>query len=146
VTKVRSMSAGSTYFLGGSTTLPVGGAAVRLEPIVRVGAQVERRLNVPPVADVRFYPSRSDPEFMGVVAGQVLNDQRGIGLVRASMSVVVFDATGAVVGGTTGTTSGALLPPGGRAFWQAQAGLDSIPWSRVAAVQVSVNPTWEPLG
>jgi hypothetical protein len=143
VTRVPTIGAGATYYLGGSASLPVGGSVARLEPIVQVGSRVERSHHVPPTADVRFLPNRFDPEWVGTVAGQVLNDHRSRGLSRAGVSVVLFDAAGNVVGGTMGFAGGAVLPPGGRVFWQAQVGLDAVPWSKTAAVQVSVDPTWQ---
>ena len=144
VSRIPTIAAGSTYYLGGFTFLPVGGTVDHLEPIVLLGSRVERRLHLPPTADVRFFPSRADPAWVGVVAGQVLNDHPSMELSRTGVSVVFFDADGTVIGGTTGFAGGTLLPRGGRAFWQAQGGLDSIPWSRASTVQVSVDPTWVP--
>lgn len=142
--RVKLIRAGSQYALGGSLTFPGAAPVVRLEVVVQVaGHQPHAQAPVPAVANLRLLPSRFEPQWLGSLEGEMVNDQAALTLAGASLSAVVFDAAGNVVGGGTGSAS-ASLPPGSREFFKATLGLTAIPITDASTVQVSLEPRYEP--
>jgi hypothetical protein len=137
---VQGIAARTPFYLGGSMSVPTTPIA-RLEITVRVSSRAPRSIHEPPLADIRILPSRSDPSYVGAVAGQVLNDKAGNVLRNASFYAVVFDAAGSVVGGSSGRLR-APLPHGIREFFDTPAGADSMPMARAVSAQVSVDPQY----
>lgn len=138
---VDEISAGSNYALGGQVSFPGGAPVARLEAVVQVGARSANPSPHPTLANLRVLPTPYDLAYVGSVEGELVNDQPSLLLQRATLSVVVFDADGNVLGGGTGYAF-ASLPPGGREFIKISSGLNAIPIDRAAAVQISVLATY----
>jgi hypothetical protein len=143
--RVGGVSAGSEYYLGGSTTIPDASPVSKLEIVTRIGSQAPRRKLGPSTSDVLVQESRYDVGWVGAVVGQVLNDHPTMLLGSAQVSTVVFDSGGNVIGGGTGFSTGGLLP-GVRAYFSASMGVSSIPQDRVAVAGVSVLGRYEQTG
>lgn len=141
VANVRTIGAQGRYFLGGYVTIPEGIPVSTLEILPRVGAQQPKSLRVPKVTDTRVVPSPFEPGWVGAVYFQVQNDQPLHVFSMPSVSAVLFDAAGNVIGGGTGF-SATPLAPGVRAQYEVTQGLSSIPFDRVASASISVLGTY----
>ena len=86
--------------------------------------------------------SRFEPGWVGAVVGQVQNDHPTMLLHSTSISTVVFDSAGNVIGGGTGYSTGGLLP-GIRAYFSANNGVNSIPSDKAFSASVSVLGRYE---
>ena len=139
---VGGVAAGSQYFLGGSTTIPDGSPVSKLEIVTRIGSQTLKSLHNAPTADVQVLQSVYDVGWVGAVQGQMTNDLPSFVLTNASVSAVIFDPAGEVIGGGTGYGGGALLP-GVRQYFQASLGLSAVPIDRAATAGVSVSGRYE---
>jgi hypothetical protein len=71
-----------------------------------------------------------------------IDDHPALALSGASLSAVVFDSSGNVLGGGTDSMF-AKLQPGTRAFFKVTGGVDSVPFNSAASVGISVIPTYE---
>ncbi|MDQ3068080.1 MAG: hypothetical protein M3R12_13175 [Actinomycetota bacterium] len=140
---VDAIAAGSRYYLGGSTSIPDASPVSKLEIVTRIGGQAPKRKLGPAFADVIVQAQKGDPAWVGAVVGQVENDHPTMLLRRTQISTVIYDSAGEVIGGSTGGSSGGLLP-GVRAYFQASSGVSSIPFDRVASASVSVLGSYEP--
>jgi hypothetical protein len=141
--RLEGIPAGSTFYFGGSEFLPDATPVARLEVVIQVGGNAPKAIHAPAVADVGIVPAKYDPGFAGSVDGQIANDHPTMKLERAKVYVVLFDSAGNVVGGGSGFES-LSLPPGERHFVSTSSGVHPVELSRAAAVQVSVEPTFEP--
>ena len=95
--------------------------------MTRVGGQDMAAKLGPPSSDVLVQQARYDPGWVGAVVGQVENDHPSMMLTaHAAISTVIFDASGNVLGGGKGSSTGDLLP-GVRAYWSASSGVDLGP-------------------
>ena len=139
---VAAVAAGAQYFLGGSTTIPDSTPVSKLEIVTRIGSQAPKSAHYAPTADVQVLQSLYDLGFVGAVQGQLMNDLPSFLLSNASISAVIFDPAGEVIGGGTGYGSGSLLP-GVRAYFQASLGLSAVPIDRAATAGVSVFGRYE---
>lgn len=139
---VDAIGAGTRYYLGGSTSIPDASPVSKLEIVTRIGGQAPKRKLGPAYADVIVQAQRGDPAWVGGVVGQVLNDHPTMLLRRTSISAVIYDPAGNVIGGATGGSSGELLP-GVRAYFQASSGASAIPFDRVGSANISVLGTYE---
>ena len=142
---IAAIGAGSDYYLGGGTSIPDGTPVSSLEIVTRVGGQDMATKLGPPSSDVLVQQARYDPGWVGAVVGQVENDHPGMMLsAHASISTVIFDASGNVLGGSRGASTGDLLP-GVRAYWSASSGANSVPIDKAASAGVSVLGKYVPV-
>ena len=137
---ISIIGAGSEYGLGGMVTFPAGAPVERLEVALRIGARVPRTLRLPAVANARVLPNLREPSWVGSVEGEILNDTR-FTLTRASLSVLVFDGNGEILGGGTGRTL-APVEVGARQFFKVTSGLAPIIFGRAASALISIQPTY----
>lgn len=143
--RVPIIPAGSDYALGHEITFPGAAPIVRLEVVIQVASYVAPSTRNPTLANMHLVPQRFDPGWLGTVEGELQNTDPAWTLQNASLSAVVFDAAGNVVGGGTGMAFD-VLPPGGREFVQLSLGFDAVPMEDAASVMVSVTSSWKPPG
>ena len=84
-----------------------------------------------------------DPGWVGAVVGQITNDHPTKLLSSATVFTVVFDASGAVLGGGKGYSSAGGMLPGVRAYFSASSGVSPIPIDRAASAGVTVLAQYE---
>ena len=137
---LAAVNAGQTFAYGGSATLGSRVAVRKLEITVRVGSSVAAGArpqlhfaNVTVVADQR------DPGFVSEVDGELSNDASSPTLASAQLSIVVLNASGAIVGGGTASVA-SPVPAGARIVFAAQSGLSAISASKGASAVVSATP------
>ena len=141
---IPAIGSNTDFYLGGSTTIPDSTPVSTLEIVTRIGSQDMATKLGPATADVLVQGAVYDPGWVGAVVGQIVNDHPSMLLASASVFTVVFDASGAVIGGGKGySTTGGLLP-GVRAYFSASSGVSSIPVDRAASAGVSVLARYEP--
>ncbi len=142
VRTVSAIGAKGTYYLGGSVTVPEHWIPIStLEIKIAIGSQRAKALWTPQLSDYRIVAAQHDPGFVSTVFFQALNDQPLYVFSRPSISTVVFDSGGAVLGGGTGYGM-TQLAPGIRAQYDASLGLTAIPIDRAASAGVSVIGTY----
>lgn len=142
VRTVSAIGARGTHYLGGGVTIPEHWIPIStLEIQVSIGSQQARALWMPKLSDYRIVAAQYDPGFVSTVFFQALNDQPLYVFSGPSISAVVFDAGGAVIGGGTGYGM-TQLAPGIRAQYDASLGLSAIPIDRAASAGVSVLGTY----
>jgi len=140
---VAAVGPGATYNVGGSLSFPGAAPIDHLEFVVLIGAKKKAKaVHQPALDDVAAVPASYDPEWVAWIQGEVVNDHPSLMLANAQMSAVMFDAAGNVIGGGTGYAFG-KLPPGTRAVFKIQSGVDSVPIGKVASIAISVAPTYE---
>ncbi|HUJ91422.1 MAG TPA: hypothetical protein VLW05_01895 [Gaiellaceae bacterium] len=139
---VTAVSASSTFDLGGSASLPTQTAVTRLEVVVQTQTFSPHRMHIPPVQNVQIVAGRFDTNFVGEVDGELVNDDPVKTLTSAQLSIVLFDASGNVVGGGTGLAY-ASLPPGTRSYFSAVSGFSSVPIGRASTAEISLVPTYQ---
>jgi hypothetical protein len=138
---VRSIPAGTTYALGSNLSFPGLAPIARLEIVVQVQKRQPHGLHVPPLANVHLEPGIFDTAYVGGVDGELINDQPTLVLQTASLSAVVLDAAGNVLGGGTGYAF-AALPPSTREFFKITSGVTAIPMTKAASAIVSATATY----
>jgi hypothetical protein len=141
-TQVPAVGANSVFYLGGSTTIPDASPVAKIEIVHRVGGQSPKRKLGPVFADIIIQAQKSDPAWVGAVVGQIENDHPTHLMTRTSISTVIYDSGGAIIGGSTGRMSEELLP-GVRAYFQAAAGANSIAFERAFSASVSTLATYQ---
>lgn len=141
-TEIDAIGAGTVFYLGGSTSIPDSSQVSKIEIVTRIGGQQPKRKLGPGYADILVQAAKSDPAWTGAVVGQILNDHPTMLLKRTSISAVVYDSAGNVIGGSTGRNSDELLP-GVRAYFQSATGADAIPFDRVGSASVSMLGVYE---
>jgi hypothetical protein len=140
---VPLISAGSVYNLAGYLQFPGAAPVVKLEFVLIVGAREKANgVHVPAVDNVHVVPQQYDPTWTGSVEGELINDEPMMYLRRSSLSAVLFDSAGNVVGGASGAAL-AVLPPGTRQVFKLTSGADGVPFKKVASVAISSVPTYE---
>ena len=150
--RISGIRAGGQYALGDSMSLEGDGTApvTRLEVVVQIGgrAPASRRpawlASVPSLKDVRIVPS-SEPEWVGSVDGEIINDDPRLILDRTRFSTVILDVLGNIVGGGSGT-SNISMPPGARSVFEIKSGLKAIPTVRAEMAMISVVPSYRQPG
>ncbi|HXH35251.1 MAG TPA: hypothetical protein VNJ54_12710 [Plantibacter sp.] len=135
-TSVAAVAAKTEFNLGGSVSIPEGIPVSKLEIVTRLGGQDLAAIRQPVVSDIRLLPD-FDPGYVGTALFQVLNDSTTSAFVSPKISMVMFDSSGAVLGGGTGFSTTQLMP-GVRAQFDAKQGLSAIPIDRVAVTKVSI--------
>jgi hypothetical protein len=150
--RIAGLAAGSRYALGGFITFsgPLAPPVTKLEVTVQIGgrAPASRRPNwlasIPDLANTRIFPSR-EPEWVGGVDGEVINDDPRFYLDSTGFSAVVFDSAGAILGGGTGT-SRISMPPGARSVFILSSGFDAMATIRATSSMISPIPTYRQPG
>ena len=137
---IDAIPAGGQYALGSSMSFPGAAPIVRLETVIQVGSHQPSSLHYPVVSNIYLEPG-FDAAWLGAVDGEISNVDPAQVLRYTGLSAVVFDASGNVIGGGTGTAF-ASLPPGAREFFKATSGFDAIPLGQAASAMVSLTPTW----
>jgi hypothetical protein len=140
---VDAIPAGTTYAYGDSLRFPAGAPVQRLEIVVKIGGRQRRLIHEPLVQSIGIAPGLRDATWVGEVNGEIVNDHPSFNVSRAKLSTVVFDSTGAIVGGGSGSAS-ALLPPGTRQVFKITSGVDAIPSAKAARAVVSMFATYTP--
>ena len=150
-TRVFGIAAGSQYALGDSLNFPGLPPVTRLEVTIQIGgrAPASRRpatlASIPALKNVRIAPSRTEPQWVGQVDGEVINDDPRLILDRTSFSAVLFDPAGIIVGGATGSSS-ISLPPGARSVFVLSSGVSAIETIRAASTMISLEPSYRQPG
>lgn len=142
--RVPAVGAGTVYYLGGSTTIPDASPVSKLEIVTRLGGQAPKRKLGPAFADIIVQAQKSDPAWVGAVVGQITNDHPSMLLRSTRISAVLYDSAGVIIGGGSGSL-GEQLVPGVRAYFQANSGVNAVPFERAAAASVSTLGSYEPL-
>jgi hypothetical protein len=143
IQKITLVRAGTEYALGNSMTFPGAAPVTRLEVVVRVGGRQPSAGPPMPVLDnVRIVPDTREPIWTGTVEGELSNRAPKLIMTSATVSAVVLDADGNVVGGGYGSVLGAL-PPGAREFFRLASGFTSIPTEKAKTVVYSIDPRFK---
>jgi hypothetical protein len=143
--QISAIGANSTFNLGGSESLPTQTPVVKLELIVQTGAWVKHDFHEPALDNVHIVPSGFDPDYVGEVDGDLVNDHPTDTLTNASAYIVLYDAAGNVVGGGTGFLF-ASLPPGTRSYFSATSGFSAVPMAKASTAAISIVPTYKAPG
>ena len=136
------INAGSTYDLGGQLGFTGTPTIAKLEVVINAGGRARSEKSFAPgLNNVHLVPNPSDPAWLGSVEGDLVNIHPSLTLASTTLSCVVFDANGNVLGGGNGSGFFKLLP-GTRAFFKVTSGLDPIPYNRAASVSMSIVPQY----
>jgi hypothetical protein len=139
---LSGIPAGKDFALGDNLSFFGGVPPIsRLEVVVQIKKRQAHALKLPTVTNIRIYPDLFRPQYVGEVDGEVSNDDPRLILSNASLSTVVFDANGNVLGGGGGYAF-ASLPPSAREFFKINRGLDAIPMGKAASAMVSAIGTY----
>ena len=142
---VDGIAAGADYALGNTVSFPGLAPIVRLETVITVGSFVKPVIVFPTLANIHLMPQLFDAKWLGTVEGELQNTNPLMTLLNAQCSVVVFDATGNILGGGTGYAF-QPLPPGAREALQLGNGFDVIPMEKAASAMISMVPSWQQPG
>jgi hypothetical protein len=135
-TNIAGIPAGQQFALGGDITFPAAVPPIaRLEIVVHIDRRQPHALKLATISNIYLEPSVLEPAWLGAVDGEVSNPEAALLLENTSLSTVVFDADGNVIGGGTGF-AGAPLPPGSREFFKIMMGND-IAMSKAASAMIS---------
>jgi hypothetical protein len=138
---VTAIAAGSTFNVGGSASLASQTPVTKLEVVVQTKSFVPHALHLPALENVRILPSQFEPNWVGGVDGAIINvDQTHI-LQSATLSIVLYDGAGNVVGGGSGYLF-ATLPPGTRSYFDANSGFSAVPTDHASTAAISIQPTY----
>jgi hypothetical protein len=142
---IDGIAAGADYALGRVVSFPAAAPIARLEVVIQVEKYLPASLHNPVLANMHMLPGLSDPTWLGTVEGELQNTDASLTLQSASLSAVVFDADGNVLGGGSGFAF-QTLPPGARQFIQLSNGFETIPMDEVSSIEVSVTSAWRQPG
>jgi hypothetical protein len=138
---IDGIAAGGDFALGRMVTFPAAAPITRLEVVIRVDKYAAPSLHNPTLANMHLVPQLFDTKWLGTIEGEVQNTDPAFILQNATLSAVVFDAAGNVLGGGSGYAF-QPLPPGAREFVQLASGFDAIPIESAASALISVTPNW----
>jgi hypothetical protein len=141
-TSVAEIPAGSTYALGNQLMFPGAAPIVRLEVVLQIGGRGVRPMLHPGFDNLHFVPQVYDPGWLGSIEGEVINDQAVYTLKSVSVSAVVLDRSGNVIGGGNGYAFG-TLPPGAREVLIVNQGLSAIPFEQASDMLLSAVGTYD---
>ena len=143
-TTVPLIGAAATFAYGNSLELRTQAPVDHLEITIRIGAHAPKAAHLSPeFANVRPEPSQYDTGWIGEIDGEVVNTATAMTLQNATLSIVVFDAAGNVIGGGTGATF-TSVPSGARIVFTAASGFTALPADKAATAAVSAVPTYTP--
>ncbi len=140
--QIPIINGGSQYNLGGEISFGGAPTITRLEVVINPGGSAKSAKSFSPALDNVHLVPGFDPAWLGSIEGDLINVHPSLTLVSATMSCVVFDASGNVLGGGQGGANFKLLP-GTRSFFKIAGGLDPIPFNKAASVAVSIVPQYE---
>ena len=141
--QISVIRAGATYGLGANLGFPGAPPPIaRLEVVVQVGGRQPAATHMPSVGNIEIFPSSFEPGWTGGVEGELINTDAKKILQNASLSAVIFDGAGNVIGGGSGGTF-ASLPPGTRVLFKLESGFDAIPFEKAASAAISIVPSWQ---
>jgi hypothetical protein len=143
--RIGVVRAGSTFNLGGNQAISTQTPVVKLEIIVQTDSYVKAATHEPAVENVHIVPSSFEPNWVGEVDGDLINDDPTNTLTNAQIYVVLFDSAGNVVGGGTGFMF-STLPPGTRVYMSATSGFTSVPTAKATTAAISIVPTYKAPG
>jgi hypothetical protein len=143
--RIDGIPAGGDYALGRMVNFPGAAPITRLEVVIQVDKYSDRSLHNPTLANMHLVPQIFDTKWLGTVEGEIQNTDPSLIVQSVSLSAVVFDAAGNVVGGGSGFAF-QQLPPGAREFIQLANGFDAIPFQTAASAMVSVTSSWKQPG
>jgi hypothetical protein len=136
------INAASQYNLGNEISFQGAPTISRLEIVINPGGSAKSAKSFSPAVDnVQLVPD-FDPAWLGAVQGDLINVHPSLTLDNASMSCVILDANGNVLGGAQGGAYFKLLP-GTRAFFKVANGLNPIPFNSAASAAISIIPQYE---
>jgi hypothetical protein len=139
---VRLIVAGETYAYGNLMRMRSQTAVTKLEVTIRVNAHTPTKSRIlPHFVNVAVVPSATDPGWVGEVDGEIVNDTSPQTLTSAKLSIVLLNASGAVVGGGTGFLF-SPLPSGSRMVFLARSGFTAIPADQGVTPIISVDPAY----
>ena len=141
---VDGIAAGSDWALGNSVSFPGAAPIVRLEIVILVGSFVTQSIHIPTLANIHLVPQNFDPKWVGTIEGELQNTDPSMTLRSATLSAVIFDSAGDILGGGGGMAFQAL-PPGARVTLQ-MSGFDVIPFEKAASTMISITPSWQQPG
>jgi hypothetical protein len=143
-TTVPLIGAAGTFAYGNSLELRTQAAVDHLEITIRIAAHAPKTAHLmPEFSNVRPEASQFDTGWIGEVDGEVVNTATAMTLQNATLSIVVFDAAGNVIGGGTGATF-ISVPSGARVVFTAASGFTALPADKAATAAVSAVPTYTP--
>jgi hypothetical protein len=141
--QLQLVAAGQTFGYGDEMSLRTQTLVSKLEVTIRVGDGAPAVPHpLPHYANVRIIPDSHDPNWVSEIDGEVANDTSKTTMTSAQLSLVVLDASGAIVGGGTSNVSSAL-PSGSREVFLATRGFSSIPTGKAASVDISALPQYQ---
>lgn len=139
---IELIGAGQQYALGDSATLRTETPVAKLEVTIRVLAHAKAKpLPMPHFVNVRILPDQNQPDFVGEVDGEVVNDTSPFTMNSARLSVVLLNAAGNIVGGGTGMVL-APLPSGSRMVFLAQNGFAAVSSADAVVPIITVEPSY----
>ena len=143
-TTVPLVGAAETFAYGNSLELRTQATVDHLEITIRISAHAPKTAHLAPeFTNVRPEPSLYDTGWVGEVDGEVVNTATTMTLQNATLSIVVFDAAGNVIGGGTGATF-ITVPSGARVVFTAASGFTALPADKAVTAVVSAVPTYTP--
>lgn len=144
-TRIGAIGAATTFNVGGSQSLSSQTAVARLEVVLQSGSYIKRSVHQPALENIHIVPSSFEPNWVGEVDGDIINDHPTATLTNAQTYVVLYDAAGHVVGGGTGFLL-AALPPGTRAYLTASFGFAAVPMDKASTAAISIVPIYKAPG
>ena len=97
--------------------------------------------SMPGLKNTRIVPSQYEPQWVAQIDGEVINDDPKLILDRTQFSIVVFDASGRIIGGGYGNST-ISMPPGVRSVFVASSGFDAIPTLLADHTMISTEPSY----
>jgi hypothetical protein len=149
-TRVFAIAAGQTFAMGNSLTFQGLPPVTRLEVVIQVGGRAPAAKRPPVLAtmpatrDIVFEPD-SDPEWLGAIKGELINQHPRLILARTALSAVILDHFGNIIGGARGTSS-AALPPSARVVFAMQSAVNAVPMVKIASALISYEPAYNQPG
>lgn len=141
-TSVAEIPSGAEYALGNQLSFPGAAPIARLEVVLQIGGRGRQSMLHPGFDNLHFEPQLFDPGWLGSIEGEVINDHPTYTLKSVSVSAVVFDRSGNVIGGGDGFAFG-VLPPGAREVLKLSNGLSAIPFEQAADMMLSAVGTYD---
>jgi hypothetical protein len=139
--RIDGIAATGDYALGQVISFPGAAPITRLEVVIKVDHYDAPSLHAPTLANIHLVPQTYDPSWLGTIEGEIQNTDPVLTLQSASLSAVVFDSAGNILGGGSGYAFQSL-PPGAREFIQLSNGFDVIPMEKAASLLLSVTSKW----
>lgn len=134
--EIAAIPAGGTYYLGGELTTRDRTAVASVRPIVRIGSSTPKSVRAPIVSGMRVTQHGFDEG--AYVDGQIVNRTHATLSSLATISMVLFDGSGRVIGGGV-TFPAAPLAAGASSAFEIST---PVAAAAIASVLVSVEPRY----